>query len=138
MKIIKLLTTVFAVIFSVNVQAAMDHSRHNGGGSQAAMGGSDCLRPHISKMQPVHLTTVVPGSEFSFVVTNLEDPKQVSVEVKRQPVEVEAEFKDPFYIVKGKIPSSLHNTVARVDVKIDSKFSTCRAADGWLLKISEN
>jgi hypothetical protein len=120
-----------------DAHAAMDHSRHRGNGN-AAMGGVSCVRPQLSKMQPAHLSTVAPGSAFSFVVSNLDDPEQVSVQIKKQDVDVVTEFKDPFYVVKGKIPDSLHNTAARVDVKIDSKIPSCRAADGWLLKISEN
>lgn len=122
----------------LDAQAAMDHSAHRGKGAKAETGGASCVRPQLSKMLPAHLATVAPGSEFSFVVSNLDDPDQVFVEVKRQPVEVQIEFKDPFYIVKGKIPESLKNTAARIDVKIDSKVSSCREEDGWLLKISEN
>jgi hypothetical protein len=70
------------------------------------------------------------------VLSNVDDPSQVSVEVKKQPVKVNAVFKDPFYVVSGKIPADLSNTAARVDVKIDSKVPSCRAEEGWLLKIS--
>lgn len=136
MKITHTLAALFAVI-CFDAHAAMDHSAHRGGG-MPAMGSADCVRPQLSKMLPAHLSTVAPGTEFSFVVSNIDDPDQVSVEVKRQPVEVVAEFKDPYYVVKGKLPDSLHNTAARVDVKIDSKVASCRAAEGWLLKISEN
>jgi hypothetical protein len=125
---------VLLTIFVVDTQAT---SHHGGHGGKPAMGGASCVRPTISKMQPAHLATVPPGSAFSFVVSNIDDPGQVSVEVKKQPVEIVTEFKDPFYVVKGKIPASLSNTAARVDVKIDSKIPSCRAAEGWLLKISE-
>jgi hypothetical protein len=136
MKKIHTLAAMFAVTF-VDANAAMDHSAHRGGG-KAETGGASCVRPQLSKMHPAHLATVAPGSDFSFVVSNIDDPKQVSVEVKKQPVDVVTEFKDPYYVVKGKIPDSIRNTAARVDVKIDSKVSSCRAAEGWLLKISEN
>lgn len=137
MKKIYLLAVILAVSM-FDAQAAMDHSAHRGRGAKAETGGAACVRPQLSKMQPAHLATVAPGSEFSFVVSNLSDPEQVSVEVKRQPVEIQTEFKNPYYIVRGKIPESLRNTAARVDVKIDSKMASCRAEDGWLLKISEN
>lgn len=134
MKKTHILAAILAVtLFDAN--AAMDHSGHGGGGESS---GSSCIHPHLDKIKPAHLATVAPGSEFSFVVFNIDNPNQVSVKVKHQPVAVETEFKDPFYVVKGKIPDSLHNTAARVDVKIDSKFSSCRAQEGWLLKISEN
>ncbi len=134
-------THLLAVLLAASmfdVQAAMDHSAHRGRGAKAETGGAACLRPQLSKMQPAHLATVAPGSEFSFVVSNLDDPDQVFVEVKRQPVEIQTEFKNPYYVIKGKIPESLRNTAARIDVKIDSKVASCRAEDGWLLKISEN
>ena len=130
-----------AVLFTISMldaRAAMDHSQHRGGGGKPAMGGAACVRPQVSKMQPAHLATVAPGSSFSFVVSNIDNPEHVSVEVKRQPVEIEAEYKNPYYIVRGKIPESLRNTAARVDVKIDSKVASCRAQEGWLIKISEN
>jgi hypothetical protein len=134
MKKKQLLAAMFAVtLFDAN--AAMDHSGHQGGGESS---GANCVRPHLDKIKPAHLADVSPGSEFSFVVFNIDDPKQVTVKVKQKPVDVETEFKDPFYVVKGKIPSSLHNTAARIDVKIDSKHTPCRAEQGWLVKISEN
>lgn len=133
----QILASLFTVTL-INAHAAMDHSAHRGGGAKAETGGTSCVRPVLSKMKPAHLSTVAPGSEFSFVVSNIDDPNQVSVQVKKQDVDIVTEFKDPFYIVKGKIPDSLRNTAARVDVKIDSKVASCRAAEGWLLKISEN
>jgi hypothetical protein len=137
MKKKQILAALFAVTL-IDAQAAMDHSAHRGKGARAETGGTSCVRPLLSKMKPTHLSTVAPGSEFSFVVSNIDDPDQVSVQVKKQDVAITTEFKDPFYVVKGKIPDSLRNTAARVDVKIDSKVSSCRAAEGWLLKISEN
>jgi hypothetical protein len=133
MKKIKLLPALLAV-FLFDAHAT---SHHGGHGGKPAMGGASCIRPTVSKMQPAHLATVAPGSAFSFVVSNIDDPKSVSVEVKKQAVDIVPEFKDPFYIIKGKIPSSISNTAARVDVKIDSKVPSCRLAEGWLLKISE-
>ncbi len=123
-----------ALSVAENAIAAMDHSRHGG----PAMGGASCLRPQLSKMIPAHLATVAPGADFSFVLSNVDDPGQVSVEIKKQPIKVTTEFKDPYYVVKGKIPASLRNTAARVDVKVDSKIASCRAEEGWLVKISEN
>jgi hypothetical protein len=123
-------------LFLVDANAAMDHSGHSGGGS----GSSDvtCIHPRLDRIQPAHLATIAPGSEFSFVVFNIDNPKLVSVMVKNKPVDIETEFKDPFYVVKGRIPDSLRNTAARIDVKIDAKYNPCKAAQGWLVKISEN
>ncbi|MEQ1486271.1 hypothetical protein [Methyloglobulus sp.] len=133
----QLLAAMLAVIL-FDANAAMDHSGHGGGGS--GNGGSDvtCMHPRLDRIQPAHLATVAPGSGFSFVVFNIDNPKLVSVMVKQKPVEIETEFKDPFYIVRGKIPDSLRNTAARIDVKIDAKYNPCKATQGWLVKISEN
>lgn len=132
---------LFALVCSLliwDVNAAMDHSRHRGAGARNAdTGGTQCVRPTLSKMQPAHLATVTPGSAFSFVLSNVDDPDQVFVHVKREPVDIALEFKDPFYVVSGKIPATLKNTAARIDVKIDSKMPSCRAEEGWLIKISE-
>lgn len=136
MRITYLLAALVAVtVFDAN--AAMDHSQHRGGGG-TEMGSATCVRPLLSKMQPAHLSTVMPGSAFSFVLSNVDDPKQVSVQIKKQDVDIVTEFKDPYYVIKGKIPDSLRNTAARVDVKINSKIASCRATEGWLVKISEN
>ena len=134
MKKIIMLAILFAVSL-VDAQAASHHGGHRG---RPAMGGTTCVRPQLSKMQPAHLETVAPGAAFSFIVSNIKDPGLISVKVKRQDVDIKTEFKDPYYIVKGKIPTSLSNTAARVDVKIDSDIASCRAEDGWLFKISEN
>jgi hypothetical protein len=116
----------------------MDHSQHRGMGANTESSGSACIHPHFDKIKPAHLSTVAPGSEFSFIVYNIEKPEQVSVTVKKQPVDISTEFKDPYFIVKGKLPENLKDTAARVDVKINSKYHACRAEDGWLLKISGN
>lgn len=117
---------------------AVDHSAHGGMAGGGDSSGAACIKPHLDKLKPQRLATVTPGSEFSFVAFNIDNPEQISVTVKHQPVDVETEFKDPFYVIKGKIPEGLHNTAARIDVKIDSKYHSCRLQDGWLVKISEN
>jgi hypothetical protein len=128
---------MLVVLFTVALLDAQATSHHGGHRGRPAMGGATCVRPQLSKMQPAHLETVAPGSAFSFIVSNIKDPGLISVKVKQQDVEIKTEFKDPNYIVKGKIPASLSNTAARVDVKVDSDIASCRAEDGWLVKISE-
>lgn len=139
MKLIKLLM-VGVLFFYLFDASAVDHSAHGGmgGGAGADSIGSTCIKPRLDKIKPAHLATLAPGSEFSFVVFNIDNPDQVSVVVKQQPVAIETEFKDPFYVVKGKIPDGLHNTAARIDVKVSSKYHDCRLQDGWLVKVSEN
>ena len=132
MKRMLLLATLFTV-FLPEVHATSHHGGHRG---KSNTWSTNCIHPHLDKMQPAHLSTVAPGSAFSFLIYNIEDPKHVTVEVKKQPVDVTFEFKDSFYVVKGKLPASLSNTAARIDVKVNAKARSCRSADGWLIKIS--
>ena len=138
MKLLECVLLLSMLLCMDNVIAAMDHSGHaRSGGDGGEASGSACIRPRLDKIKPERLATVSPGTEFSFVVFNIDKPEQVSVVVKNQPVDIATEFKDPFYIVRGKIPATLVNTAARIDVKIDSKYHPCRLQDGWLIKITE-
>jgi hypothetical protein len=134
MNTLKLLVTLF-IIFNINTaHAVMDHSTHSSGNRG---GGGACEKPQLSKFSPANLTEVAPNSEFSFRATNIEDPQQLTVTVKNIPVEVKAVFKTPFYDVTGKLPDSLRNTVARINIKASGKAAHCQAEDGWLVKITE-
>ena len=136
MNTLKLLVTLF-IIFNINTShAVMDHSTHGGSGNRASS-GTACEKPQLSKFTPANLTEVAPNSEFSFRATNVEDPQQLTVTVKNIPVEIKAVFKTPFYDVTGKLPDSLRNTVARINIKVSGKTSHCEAENGWLVKISE-
>lgn len=134
----KLLLAAITALAANNVNAAMDHSRHRGMSANSESSGAACIHPHLDKINPAHLSTVAPGSEFSFVIFNIDKPEQIAVTVKKQPVDITTEFKDPYFVVKGKLPDTLKDTAARVDVKINSKYSSCRAEEGWLLKISDH
>jgi hypothetical protein len=71
------------------------------------------------------------------LVFNIDKPEQVAVTVKNIPVEVTAEFKDPYYLFTGKMPASLVNTAARINVKVSAKSPHCETENGWLLKITD-
>lgn len=133
------LLALFFIIFNINVSyAEMDHSAHGGSSSGKIGSGTTCEKPHLSKFLPVNLALVTPGSQFSFRAVNVQNPEQqISVTVKNIPVEIAAEFKDPFYEIKAKLPDSLRNTVARINIKVSGKTSHCEAENGWLVKISE-
>ena len=136
MKNIIMLVALFVVYVS-QAYAASHHSGHRGSRA-ASTWDTNCVHSRIDKLKPAHLATVAPGSEFSFVISNIDDPsKQISILVKQQIVDFTTEFKDPNYLVKGKIPAALRNTAARIDVKINAKATACRSAEGWLVKISE-
>jgi hypothetical protein len=132
-----LLALLFTTFNTSITYAAMDHSAHGGGMSGASGESTPCEKPQLSKFSPVNLALVAPNSEFSFRVLNIQHPEQISVTVKNIPVAVSAEFKDPFYAVTAKLPDSLRNTVARINIKISAKSAHCEAENGWLVKISE-
>lgn len=125
------------VLVSTSAIAAEHHSGHGGGNSGSGGTSGHCMKAHLSKFQPAHLETVAPGAEFSFLASNIQKAEQVSVTVKGIPVELSSEFKDPNFVVKGKLPSSLVNTTARVNIKVSAKMAHCEAENGWLLKITE-
>lgn len=136
MRIIKILVTLCAVSFSGNgmAQSTGGHGGHGGGSGSS---GTDCIKAKISRYTPEHLATVAPGSEFSFAASGSNGPGHIHVSIKQQPIEVTIEDKDTFYLVKGKLPKEIKNSVVRISVSLKSKFSRCDAEGGWLLKVSE-
>ena len=135
------LLSIFFIISFFNIGAANASEHHSGHGGGSGGGGGDssgtCGKPNLGKFMPPHLATIAPEGEFSFRVFNIDKPEQISVTVKNIPVEVTAELKDPYYLVKGKIPAALVNTAARINIKVSAKSPHCEAENGWLLKISD-
>jgi hypothetical protein len=133
---------MFFIAYMAHVSAALAAEHHSGHSMSGSGGGaettSSCLKPHVSKFLPAHLATVSPESAFSFVAFNIHKPENISVTVKKLPVPVTYEFKDPYYLIKGKLPASLKNTVARIDIKVTGKSSHCETENGWLVKIADN
>ena len=125
---------------SLSTAYAVDHSAHRGPSSGASGGGATvntCMKAKLSNFTPDHLAKVAPESEVSFRVMNIENPNQVSMTIKEIPVETNAEFKDPYYLVSAKLSASLRNTAARINVRIDAKAPHCEAEGGWLVLISD-
>lgn len=139
MKKPRLLAMLFVMALFTGAANASEHHSGHGGGNKGGGGGGNpgaCGKPHLGKFLPAHLATVRPGAEFSFLAFNIDKPEQIAVTVKNIPVEVTAEFKDPFYLVKGNLPAELVNTAARINVKVSAKSPHCEAENGWLLKIA--
>jgi hypothetical protein len=132
---------IFFIITFLNMSAtnASEHHSGHGGGSGGGGGSSagTCGKPQLGKFMPPHLASIAPEGEFSFRVFNIDKPEQIAVTVKNIPVEVTAEFKDPYYVIKGKMPASLVNTAARINIKVSAKSPHCEAENGWLLKIAD-
>lgn len=124
----------------VSLEPGYASEHHSGHGGMSGGGGSrsTCLKARLERFLPAPLATVPPGSTFSFYAFNVDDPEQISVTVKKMPVEVTTEYREPFHVVKGKLPASLKNTAARIDIKVTAKSPHCEAEKGWLVKISEN
>ena len=117
------------------VTASEHHSGHGGGPKSSGGSASSCGKPQLAKFSPAHLTNVAPGSMFSFYAYNIDKPEYVSATVKNIAVELSAEFKDPYYLIKGKLPASLIDTAARINIKVTGKSPHCETEDGWLLLI---
>ena len=120
-------------LISANVIAAGGHSGH--GSSVNKSGKSACKNTVIKHTRPEHLSSVAPGSEFSFQVDGIDDAKYVEVTAKKIPVEMTSEFKGGIWWFKGNLPDPLVNTAARIHVEV--KYKKCPAQKGWLLKITE-
>jgi hypothetical protein len=137
MNINKLLSNIMmiALLSSGVVIASEHHSGHGGGPKSSGGSASTCGKPQLAKFSPIHLANVAPGSIFSFYAYNIDKPEYVSATVKNIAVELSAEFKDPFYLIKGKLPASLVDTAARINIKVTGKSPHCETEDGWLLLI---
>ena len=134
----RLLAVFFIVsFFNVGAANATEHHSGHGGGGGGSGSESSCIKAQLTKFIPAHLETVAPGSAFSFMAFNVAKPEQITVTVKEIPVELTFEDKESFYLVKGKLPESLNNTAARINIKVNSKSSRCDAENGWLVKISD-
>ncbi|MBL1264486.1 hypothetical protein [Candidatus Methylomicrobium oryzae] len=118
------------------IQAAEHHSGHGAGMSGGGGGSaSQCQKARLERFNPPHLAKVAPGAAFSFYAFNIDNPSQLSATVKKEPVELTAEYKEPYFLVKGKLPAHLTKTAARIDIKASAKSPHCEEEKGWLLII---
>ncbi|MGY6275649.1 hypothetical protein [Methylomonas sp. MgM2] len=128
---------IFAVLFllclsNMTLAQSTGHIGHGGGGDSSA-----CVKAKISRYTPEHLATVAPGSEFSFFASGSNGPDHIHVNIKQRPIHVAVEDKETFYIVRGKLPEDIKNTVVRISVTVKAKSGKCDAEGGWLLKVGE-
>ena len=142
MQIRQLIIILFALGFSTPLWAQAPggggHAGHGGGGGGGNGGGeASCFKAKISHYKPDHLSTVAPGTEFSFTVSGSNGPGNIFVTIRQQPVQVVIEDKEAFYLVKGKLPLDIKNETVRGHVRAKAKVGKCDAEGGMLLKVTE-
>ena len=128
---------IFFIVSCFNISTGYASEHHSGHNMSGGGGESGCLKAQLNKFMPVNMATVAPGSTFSFWAFNVDKPEQIKVTVKSIPVDVTAENKDAFYLVKGTLPTELINTVARINIKVTAKNPKCNSENGWLVKITD-
>lgn len=136
MQTIKIITALIVLSFC-NIAWAQSTGGHGGHGGGSGGGGPSCIKAKMSRYNPEHLASVAPGSEFSFAASGTNGPGHIHVSIKQQPIDVTIADKDTFYLVKGKLPEEIKNTVVRISVELKSKVSACDAKGGWLVKVTE-
>ncbi|PKM12383.1 MAG: hypothetical protein CVV13_05715 [Gammaproteobacteria bacterium HGW-Gammaproteobacteria-3] len=93
-----------------------------------------CTKPKFSQFMPADKSEVAAQSAFSFVASAATYPESIEVTVKQQAVKINIVKTKAFYQVTGHLPSTLHNTYARISIKAEGP-SQCQGSDGWLVKI---
>ncbi|MBV1871614.1 MAG: hypothetical protein KUG83_03620 [Gammaproteobacteria bacterium] len=124
----KLLAVLVFTAFSSNASAFY------GGGQAGAI--KSCELPKLSTFTPAHLAVVEPKTAFSFTASKKIDPRSIEVSAKRLAVDVTVTETENGYMFSGKLPESLSNTYARIDIKATTT-SGCMGNEGWLLNIRE-
>ena len=123
MKIMPILLVIGLSVLSLNVNAYGTSS------SKKA-----CKKPRFSEFNPPHLTKVTPQSEFSLLVSGKVIPESIKLSVKKEPVDIEISQQGSKLLVTGKLPASLENTHARINVTAKGT-NQCEGSDGWLVNI---
>ena len=124
MKIFKILMIFSLIVFANNVAAYGSSSS-----SKKA-----CKKPKFSQFTPANLSEVAPQSEFSFVASSITLPESIQVTIKNEPIVIAVNKKNSGYVITGKLPDSLSDTHARINIQAKGP-KNCKGKDGWLLKI---
>lgn len=134
MKKLILVMVGLLAFLSTSVTFAGAHVEHGGKNPNSP---SACKMARIGKLKPEPLSEVAPGSEFSFKVFDVHNPKLIEVTAKNIVIPTTIEHKTDFVVVHGKLPETLKGTAARVIAKVKGKLPKCDSEAGWLLKITE-
>lgn len=95
-----------------------------------------CAKPKFSEFVPADKAEVAAASDFSFTASANAYPESIKVTVKKQPVAINVTEINGVYRVTGKLPDSLRNTYARININAEGP-SRCQGSGGWLIKISQ-
>lgn len=134
MKSLNLLMIGLLTLINSSFALAGAHVEHGGKNPNTP---SACKEAKIGKLNPAPLSEVAPGSEFSFKVYDVHNPKQIEVTAKNIIIPTTIEHKNDFIVVHGKLPENLKGTAARVIAKVKGKLPRCNREEGWLLKIKD-
>jgi hypothetical protein len=127
----KVLLILFFMASSSQVFALFGQGEDVGG-----VGNSACKPPKFTKFTPAHLAVVAPQSEISFLASESTNPKTIAVTAKKKPVEVVSKEVLGGFLISGKLPSSLSDMYARIEIR-GATTSGCAGNGGWLLKIDK-
>lgn len=127
MKMHKLFVILLALI------AAHDAAAYGSSGSSKKA----CKPPKFTQFDPPHLSGVGPEAVFSFAASHNTLPDSIRVSVKNQPVDITLTEKHRKYIITGKLPASVSDGHARINIEATTA-SQCKGSGGWLLKVENN
>ena len=128
MKTLKFLMVFIFIALSANVFA--------GYGSSSSSSKTSCKPPKIIQYTPAHLSVVSSNSDFSIEVSSLTIPKSIEVTIKELPIDVVITETKKGYLISGKIPETLKDTFARVEIRATGT-NRCKLSEGWLLNIKD-
>ncbi len=103
----------------------------NGGGSTKS-----CEKPRFSEFVPADKAKVAANSEFSFKASAETHPDRIKVTVRNQPAVITVTPLKLGYLVKGRLPESLKNGFARINIEAESQ-NKCKGSGGWLVDVSK-
>jgi hypothetical protein len=126
---------VLGLLAMMNSSFALAGAHVEHGGKNPNKGGA-CKEAKIGKIKPAALSEIAPGSDFSFMLFDANNPQNIEVTVKKIAIPVTIEDKGEMAIIHAKMPESLRNTAARINVKVKGKTAKCDSETGWLFKIT--
>lgn len=114
---------------------AVEHPAGHGAQRTANNSGQSCPKVGVRSIKPEPLSEVSAGTTFSAMVFGANRAEDISVSIKDAILPVNIVHKGDFYALSGQLPADIHNSAARITIKIKGKSPHCNEETGWLLKI---